>query len=149
MLIRGLVPMIFIGIETAHHLLFNDEQLAGRCIEEINYDRLDYAVEAQRKMFEDYCGRLGLKLRQHGLFEHASNFLAEDIAACLHAASTGRFGIVSRIVERAATIAIDQGSPSVLREHLKQAVDEWAIPKKVIDYNPFRDGVRKAELVKR
>jgi hypothetical protein len=149
MLIRGLVPMVFIGIETARPLLFNDEQLALRCIDEIDYDGLDYAVESERELFENYCGRLGIKLEQHGLFKCTSNFFVEGIPACLHAASAGRIGVVSRIVEHAAVIAADAGSPCVLRGHLMMAVDAWAIPRKYIDYNPFRDGVRKAELVKK
>lgn len=149
MLIRGLVPMVFIGIETAGALIFNDQQLAGRCIKKIDYDCLDYAVKSERTIFVNYCGRLGLKLRQCGLFKRDSNFIVDDIPACLHEASAGRIGIVSRIVENAATIAADQGSACVVREHLEQAVDAWAIPMKAIDYNPFRDGVRKAKLIKK
>ncbi|WP_375762581.1 ATP-binding protein [Bradyrhizobium sp. B025] len=148
MLIRGLVPMVFIGITEARPLVFNDEQLADRCLVEIDYDCLDFAVKAERDIFLDYCGRVGLKLKQHGLFEEASNFLAQGIPACLHAASTGRIGIVSRIVMQAATFAAEEGAPQVLREHLKKAVDAWAIPRKVTDYNPFRDGVRQLEILK-
>jgi hypothetical protein len=32
-----------------------------------------------------------------------------------------------------------------LRSHLEAAVNKWAIPR-IIDYNPFTTGVRKAEL---
>jgi hypothetical protein len=149
MLIRGLVPIVFVGIETARPLIFNDYQLAGRCIVEIPFDSFDFAVQAEREIFVDYCGRIGLKLHQHGLFEQPSNFLIDDIPACLHAASTGRIGIVSRIVEQAAVIASDRGESCVSREHLKKAVDVWAIPKKFIDYNPFSTGVREVELVKK
>lgn len=149
MLIRGLMPIVFVGIETARPLIFNDHQLAGRCAVEIPFDSFDFAVEAEREIFVDYCGRIGLKLHQHGLFEQPSNFLIDDIPACLHAASTGRIGIVSRIAEQAAVIASDRGESCVSREHLKKAVDVWAIPKKFIDYNPFSTGVREVELVKK
>jgi hypothetical protein len=37
----------------------------------------------------------------------------------------------------------------VLRPHLEKAVDRWAIPANVIDYNPFRSGIREAKLVKK
>jgi hypothetical protein len=53
---------------------------------------------------------------------------------------------VSRIVEQAALVAVDEGSSQVLRDHLLQAVDLWAIPNNMSPYNPFREGLRKAQL---
>ncbi|GAA0004742.1 AAA family ATPase [Bradyrhizobium diazoefficiens] len=145
MLIRGVCPMVFIGVTEARTLLFGDDQLDGRVLEEISFDRLDYGVAAQREMFIEYLGMLGLKLKEHGLFEEESNLLDGDIPECLHVVSGGRVGYVSRIVEQAAVIAAKAGSPCVLRSHLEAAVDKWAIPR-LIDYNPFPTGVRKAEL---
>jgi hypothetical protein len=149
MLIRGSVPMVFVGIIEARFVIFNDSQLAGRNVEEIDYSCLDWTIRCERETFQNYCGKVGLKLKQHALFEQSSNFLMGDIPACLHAASSGRLGMVSRIVEQAALIAVDEKSSQVLREHLKVAVDRWAIPNQVIDYNPFRVGLRKAKLVKK
>jgi hypothetical protein len=145
MLIRGVCPMVFIGVTEARTLLFGDDQLDGRVLEDIPFDRLDYAIAAQREMFIEYCGMLGLKLREHGLFEEDSNFLDGDIPECLYIVSGGRVGYVSRVVEQAAVIAAKAGSPCVLRSHLEAAVDKWAIPR-IIDYNPFTTGVRKAKL---
>ena len=68
-----------------------------------------------------------------------------DIPECLYVVSGGRVGYVSRVVEQAAVIAAKAGSPRVLRSHLEAAVDKWAIPR-IINYNPFATGVRKAEL---
>jgi hypothetical protein len=147
MLIRGLVPIVFVGTDEARPIAFNDAQLAGRCIAEINYGKLNWAIPSERKLFEDYCGSVGLKLKQHGLFADRSNFMSRDIPACLHAASGGRVGIVSRLVEQAALIAIDDGSSQVLREHLAAAVDHWARPKKIVKYNPFRDGPNDANVI--
>jgi hypothetical protein len=146
MLIRGVCPMVFIGVTEARALLFGDDQLDGRVLEDISFERLDYAVEAQREMFIEYCGILGLKLKEHGLFEEDSNFLDGDIPECLYVVSKGRVGYVSRVVEQAAVIAAKAGSPCVLRSHLEAAVDKWAIPR-IIDYNPFATGVRKAKLI--
>jgi hypothetical protein len=137
--------MVFIGVTEARTLLFGDDQLDGRVLEEISFDRLDYGVAAQREMFIEYCGILGLKLKEHGLFEEDSNFLDGDIPECLYVVSGGRVGYVSRVVEQAAVIAAKAGSPCVLRSHLEAAVNKWAIPR-IIDYNPFTTGVRKAEL---
>jgi hypothetical protein len=110
---------------------------------------LDWTIPSEHKIFLNYCGNVGLKLKQHALFEQSSNFLVGDIPACLHAASGGRLGMVSRIVEQAALIAADEESPQVQRDHLEKAVDRWAIPTKVIDYNPFRGGTKTATLVKK
>lgn len=147
MLIHGCVPMVFVGIEAARPVIFTSEQLAGRNVQQIDYSCLDWTIASERKIFLNYCGNVGLKLKQHALFEQPSNFLVGDIPACLHAATSGRLGMVSRIVEQASLIASDEGSPQVQREHLEEAVDRWAIPNKIIDYNPFRSGVRGAKLV--
>jgi hypothetical protein len=147
MLIHGCVPMVFVGIEEARGVIFNSRQLAGRHVEQIDYSCLDWTIPSERKIFLTYCGNVGLKLKQHGLFQQPSNFLKGDIPACLLAASSGRVGMVSRIVEQASLVAVDEHSSQVLRSHLEQAVDRWAIPANVIDYNPFRNGIREAKLV--
>jgi AAA domain len=146
MLIHGCVPMVFVGIEEARSVIFNSKQLAGRNVQQIDYSCLDWTIPAEREIFLKYCGNVGLKLKQHELFEQSSNFLKGDIPACLHAATSGRLGMVSRIVEQASLIAVDDKSSQVLRPHLEKAVDQWAIPTNLITYNPFR-GIREAKLV--
>lgn len=149
MLIQGCVPMVFVGIEKARSVIFSDPQLAGRNVQQIDYSCLDWTIRSEREIFLKYCGNVGLKLKQHALFEQPSNFLKGDIPACLHVVSSGRLGMVSRIVEQASLIAVDEHSSQVLRPHLEKAVDRWAIPANVIDYNPFRSGIREAKLVKK
>jgi hypothetical protein len=149
MLIHGCVPMVFVGIDEARHVIFNSRQLAGRNVKQIDYSCLAWTDPSERKIILNYCGIVGLKLKQHGLFEQPSNFLKDDIPACLTAASSGRIGMISRIVEQGSLIAVDENSSQVLRSHLEKAVDRWAIPANVIDYNPFRSGIREAKLVKK
>jgi hypothetical protein len=149
MLIQGCVPMVFVGIEKARPVIFSDTQLAGRHVQQIDYSCLDWTIRSEREIFLKYCGNVGLKLKQHALFEQPSNFLKGDIPACLHVVSSGRLGMVSRIVEQASLIAVDEHSSQVLRPHLEKAVDRWAIPANVINYNPFRSGIRRAKLVKK
>lgn len=146
MLIRGLVPMMFVGIDDARAVVFNDEQMADRCIQEVNFSRLDWTNKAERTTFENFCGAVGLKLKQHGLFEQQSDFISGDIPICLHATSSGRLGVVSRIAEQAALIAADEDARKVTRDHLAMAVDAWAIPRKIVKYNPFREGPRRASI---
>jgi hypothetical protein len=148
MLILGCAPTVFVGIEEARGVIFNSKQLAGRNIKEADFSSIDWTNTAQRKIFQNYCANVGLKLKQHELFAQSSNFIVGDIPACLHAASSGRLGMASRIIEQASLIAVDDKSSQVLREHLELAVDRWAIPTRVIDYNPFRQ-TREAKLVKK
>ncbi|MBD9571875.1 TniB family NTP-binding protein [Ensifer sp. ENS08] len=137
MLIRGLVPIVFVGIPEARHHLFGDPQLAERCINELDFKPLDLMKPKERKIFLEYCGRLSLKLHQHEIFEDETDLLNGDIPACLHIVSGGRIGTVSNLVLFASIIAFEQDARCITRDHLVQATDEWAIPKGVIDYNPF------------
>ncbi len=145
MMIRGLVPMVFVGIDQARHLLFNDDQLANRCRLELDFGCLNYSNQRERKIFEYYCALLGSNLRAQGLFESEVDLLTEGVAACLHAVSGGRIGLVSRLVERAAVIALDEDATTINRQHLERATNDWAIPQNLIDYNPFRSGIRTIE----
>nr|WP_192847051.1 ATP-binding protein [Aureimonas sp. AU4] len=146
MMIRGLVPILFVGKTEARHHLFNDEQLAARCVNEINYGRLRLEIASEYKIFKDYLGKVGLMLREHGLFPECSNFLSGDIPACVFEVAGGRLGMASRLVEAGAERSLERKGTTVNRDDLSQATDEWAIPKGHIDYNPFRDGVRRAIL---
>jgi hypothetical protein len=124
-----------------------DGQLAGRQAADLNFGRLNPSIPAEMKLFEDYCGRLGLKLKQHGIFYEPVDLLQGQIPACLLEAATGRLGIASRVVEQATVIAKEKGASTVHEGHLADAIDHWPYKEKLeIDYNPFRTGVRSVEL---
>jgi hypothetical protein len=132
-------------VEARHHI-FNDIQLASRCYKELDFTALDLAINDEKSTFFDYIGRLGLKLQQHGLFEESTNLLIGDIPACLHEAAGGRLGMATNIILAAAIVAREENTTSVTREHIIQAVDDWAIPLNIIDYNPFRTGLRTLDV---
>ncbi len=142
MLLNGLVPMVFVGISEARPLLFCDPQLASRCVECLDFGQLDYSRPDQRKIFVEYCGTLGLKLRQHGLFPDLTNLVVGDIPACIHAVADGRLGMASNLVLAACQVALREGVSSLSREHLATAVQEWAMEIGAVDYNPFVQGIR-------
>jgi hypothetical protein len=145
-LLQGLVPLMFIGIQEARHHIFNDIQLASRCYKELDFTALDLAINDEKSTFFDYIGRLGLKLQQHGLFEESTNLLIGDIPAHLHAAAGGRLGMATNIILAAAIVAREENATSVMRAHIAQAIDDWAIPLNIIDYNPFRAGLRTLDV---
>lgn len=141
MLIRGLVPIVFIGVDDAENMILGDPQLAGRCLTKIEFDRLRADVAEEQAIFLDYLGMLGIKLKQHGLFAENSNLIEADIPAVVHKVASGRLGMASNLLAAASTIAREQGAPRVLREHISAAVDDWAIPMEVIESNPFEQGI--------
>lgn len=145
-LLQGLVPLVFIGIVEARHHIFNDIQLASRCYKELDFTALDLADTEEKTTFFEYIGRLGLKLQQHGLFEETTNLLVGDIPPYLHAAAGGRLGMATNIVFAAAIVAREENATKVTREHISQAIDDWAIPLNIIDHNPFRTGLRALEV---
>jgi hypothetical protein len=145
-LINGLVPLMFVGIEEARHHIFNDIQLASRCYRELDFSALDFADDNERSIFRKFVGRLGLQLSERGLFEETTQLVAGTIPACLHEASGGRLGMATNIIQVAAVIAREANACSVTFEHIAQAIDDWAIPLKIIDYNPCRTGVRTFEV---
>ena len=146
MLIRGVVPMMFVGIEEARPYLFDDIQLALRCYDEIDFGELDWEDNEERQVFTDFVGRLGLLLEKRGLFVQRADFLHGDVPACLHAASLGRLGIACKIVANACRHAGKKNAATVTREHLSKAVDVFAIPRGIVSKNPFKRSAA-AELV--
>ena len=84
---------------------------------------------------------LGLKLKQHGIFDEPADLVAGDIPSCIHEVVSGRLGMASNLVLAASTIAKERRANQLQREHLSAAVYEWAIPRGLIDYNPFDRGV--------
>lgn len=138
MLIRGVVPMVFVGIEEARDYLLCDQQLALRCFDELDFGELDWEDAAERQVFVDFVGRLGLMLKKEKLFENRANFLVEDIPACLHKASKGRLGIACKIVAQACRHATKANAGTVERDHLSKAVDTFAIPRNIVRDNPFK-----------
>jgi hypothetical protein len=145
MLIRGLVPIVFIGIDEAESMILGDQQLAARCITKIDFRQLRNDVPEDLEIFLDYLGMLGIKLMQHGLVKEISDLLEKNLPAVIHAVASGRLGMASRLVAAACTIARERKATSVMAEHVSAAIEEWAIPMGLIDYNPLAQGLHGFE----
>ncbi|RUM99879.1 hypothetical protein EET67_03065 [Pseudaminobacter arsenicus] len=145
MLIRGLVPIVFVGIDDAESMILGDQQLAARCITKIDFRQLRNDVPEDLEIFLDYLGMLGIKLMQHGLMKEISDLLEGKLPAVIHAVASGRLGVASKLVAAACTIARERKAARVLAEHVSAAIDEWAIPMEMIDYNPIAQGLRDYE----
>jgi hypothetical protein len=145
MLIRGLVPIVFVGIDEAENMILGDEQLAARCLTKINFKELRNDVPEEIEIFLDYLGMLGIKLMQHGLMEEVSDLLDGNLPAVVHTVGSGRLGMASNLIAAACTIARERKASRILGEHVSVAIDEWAIPMGLIDYNPLAQGLREYE----
>ncbi len=129
-------PIVVVGTEEAKARIGSDGQICS----------IDFPVvlnELQLKNPKDaavlikYCTQLGIKLKEHGLFESRSNFVVGNTLACLAEASGGWTGRISRLVERASYLARDEGASCVEVRHLEAATDLYAIPHGFCEINPF------------
>ena len=145
MLIRGLVPIVFVGIDEAEHMILGDQQLAARCLSKLDFGQLRHDVSEELEIFLDYLGMLGIKLVQHGLMKEVSNLIEGNLPPIIHTVGSGRLGMASNLIAAACTIARERKSTRVSAEHVSAAIDEWAIPMGLIDYNPMAQGIRQYE----
>ena len=147
MMIRGLVPIVFVGVPEAREHLAMDIQLTNREMGKINYSRLKWSSQEDQVIFLEYCQEAAELLKTHKLLPETTDLLDGDIPHRLWAASGGCIGIVSRILEEAVHHALKRDAKRVEIEDLALAVDTRAIPNNMCTYNPFREGVRAAELI--
>lgn len=148
MMIRGLVPMVFVGIPEAREHLSMDIQLTNREMNKIDFSPLQWSDPSDRVIFQSYCGLVGLTIKEHGLMPEETDFLEDDIPEKLWVSSGGCIGLVSRIAEEATIHAAARGAESVEYEDLELAVDTRAMPNNYCTYNAFRDGVQTKKLKK-
>lgn len=147
MLIRGLVPMVFVGIPEAREHLAIDQQLLNREMGKIDFSPLRWSNIKDQEIFLEYCIEAAALIRAENLFPEDIDLLGNGIPHMLWAASGGCIGVVSRILEEAALHATNREAPSIELEDLALAVDTRALPNRMCTYNPFREGVRQATKV--
>jgi hypothetical protein len=142
LLLKGVTAVVLLGTLEARYQLMDNVGLAARCIKTLDFSDLDKADGVRRAIFVDFVGRLGLRLKQYGLIEEPSDFLSEDVVACMREVTKGRVGVVAAMIRSAYMVARETGAGWVTRKHLSAATDIWAIPVGMINYNPFEDGIR-------
>ncbi|QPB18545.1 ATP-binding protein [Rhizobium sp. 007] len=148
LLIAG-YPIMFVGIPEAHGKLFSEDQMLERDLYPISPDALDYANEKDFKLLMDFAADLGIILKEKGIMREWSDFLSGDTLQCFFLAGKGLLGSMVRLLWKAAEIAFEEGAMRVERTHLERATDMFAIRKKYIDYNPFREGPRSTMPLKK
>ncbi|MBU1334193.1 MAG: AAA family ATPase [Alphaproteobacteria bacterium] len=147
MMIRGSVPLVFIGILQARDLVMASTQFKGRVLDEIHFETPRWAIEKERLDFMSFCGRLALKLKDTGLFDETPPLVNDDIPSRLYVASRGRLGLLCRIVEKATILALTRGKKVLSRKDLEEAVDIIIVGRGELPENPFHAAPKTLELV--
>lgn len=147
MLIRGLVPMVFVGIPEAREHLAIDQQLLNREMGKIDFSPLRWSNIKDQKVFLEYCLEAAELIQAENLLPETVALSDLNILHMLWAASGGCIGIASRILEEATLHAVNRDAQSIEIEDLALAVDTRALPNRMCTYNPFREGVRNVEKV--
>lgn len=141
LLIEG-YPIMFVGIPEAREKLFGEDQMLERDLYPISPEPLDYSNAKDFQLLMDFAADLGISLREKGIMRDWSDFLSGDTLQCFFLAGKGLLGSMVRLLWKSAEIAFEDGAMRVERKHLEKATDTFAIRKKYIDYNPFREGPR-------
>lgn len=134
------LPIVFVGTQHAENVVF-EHQVYTRSDAPICFGPLHFSREEDVKIFNDFCGRLALKIVQHGILERPPEILVSgDVPLCLNIASKGRLGLVTVIVRMALELAVGKGLRELRREHLEKAVEDFTLRIGICSYNPFKDG---------
>ena len=146
----GVCPIVVVGISSALRLVdaTNNRQFSVRCDTPILLAPLDYSVKEQRQLFIGFIAALDNKLVEHGIFSKSSHLVEGDFPACFYDLSKGVIGEVSKLVEQAADLAIRRGRDAIDIQDLSDAVENWAMPLSITDYNPWRNGPRDFKVLK-
>lgn len=132
-------PIVFVGTQHAENVVF-EHQVYTRSISPIKFGPLHFGNSSDKKIFEEFCGRLSHKIVQHGILPALPTILVEDdVPLCLNIASKGRLGLVTVIVRMALENMVQQGRMALEREHLALAVTEFSVRIGICKTNPFTD----------
>jgi hypothetical protein len=150
MAIEGAASFVVVGTDESWPIFHsNGEQTPYRCVEPIILTPLDYEQEYDADLFEGFLAQLDEKYVAHGLTSDYSDFVEGNTPAEFWEVTRGIVGRASRLARIAWEFAFALGEKSVTRDCLAAAVDRWAIPLKLCRSNPFREGARTIEQVKK
>lgn len=134
---RGVVPIVFIGDETSVVFFKLNAQFAARLGEPLELKPLDMDKAADRKRFHDFCVGYDRELLRRNVVAVPTCLSQPDILQALITASGGHIGRAARIIEVALPKALERGAVTLEPYDLSNAVRNFAIGLKWVDYDPF------------
>lgn len=132
-----IVPIAFLGTDAAANLFRNCPDLDERLDAQVTLNPLDPLVDEDLETFTDLVNGFDAAIVDLGILRAPSEMTDSDTVFRLAQASGGVLRQLSRIVETALASVVRRDGDAITREDLADAVEEWAIPKGYIDYNPF------------
>lgn len=141
MLDDGVVSLVFAGDPTALSLLQRNIQLANRMIAPCDMMPLTFGDVEDHVIFRAFVTRLDSAMVERGITERLSGFDEERMLRCMFNVSQGLLGRVVNLVRMALDIAAHRHATIVEVHDLSKAVRTWAIPQKIVSYDPFCEGV--------
>lgn len=141
MMEAGLCAVAFLGLEAAHDVFKSATDLSNRLDVPVTMGQLDWKDSDDRSLFCDFVDRYDHALVSAGVTKALSGLATdEDQLRLLHESANGLIGQFCRIIETAAIAIVRAGEGSISWDDVSDAVDDWSIANRRIDYNPFRDG---------
>lgn len=125
-----------LGTLDAEPLLNGSSEFRQRCMFVADIPRLTESVQ-DRKILGGFLVEVNRQMIDAGICSRPSEFLTDFAADALVETAGGVLGLISRILQAALEISIRRGADYISLEHIRLAVDLWAIPQGVISRNPF------------
>ncbi|WFU10885.1 hypothetical protein QA646_08615 [Rhizobium sp. CB3090] len=133
-------PIVFVGTQHAERVIF-EHQVLTRSEEPIKFGPLHPSIKRDMEIFNEFCGRLVLKIVEHGILPERPTLLVQgDTPLCLNIASKGRLGLVAIIVRDALELMVLKSESVLTVEHLAGAVQKLPLRIGLCSYNPFIEG---------
>ncbi|MCW2390059.1 type II secretory pathway predicted ATPase ExeA [Sphingobium sp. B11D3B] len=134
--------LVLAGNENARAFLESNVQLSNRMVTPCDINPLDRRNSADAKVFRDFIKRLDDQIVSAGVMPEPSNLTDRRILLCAHEVSQGLLGRAKNLVRVALENALNRGATRMEPHDFAVATREWAMPLKIISYNPFVSGIR-------
>lgn len=136
----AVVPILFLGTDDALQLFTRNIQLSGRMLPPGDIPRLKQSNREDFELFVGFVTHLDRAVLEHGMMPELGRLATPEIVPPLFRVSKGVIGRVSRLFQVALEHALRRSARRIEVCDLSWAVDRWAIPQDLIDYNPFVTG---------
>jgi hypothetical protein len=98
---EGYAPVVFVGTYEALPIFNSNAQVWNRMLPPIDLAPLDPTIDADRRLFCGYCGRLDKRVVQYGCVSKPTGLMKQHILSGLHYVSGGIVGTVNNLLSHA------------------------------------------------
>lgn len=142
---EGHAPVVLMGTFEAEPLFSGNPQLGGRLLAPLDFTPMDALSPEDIAIFKGFFGRLDQQLVERECLSQPIGLMRPELLSKIFAVTTGVLGLGSRLIREAIQIAYRSGRTYVVVGDLSFAVERWAMPIGICDFNPFHDLTLDAE----